>query len=169
MGYDLTTIFIFVLFGVAFVVFAVAVMSRMLRPRVVTPREPAKAETYECGEPAIGSSRVRFDIRFYTVALVFIIFDVEVAFLFPWSVIYEDLRKAGLGTTVFLEVLLFIGILVVGLVYCWRKGDLDWVKSSEPARESDAGAALPQHPPAPDEEEEEPGAPAPQRAAVEGR
>ncbi len=131
MGYDLTNIFVFVLFGAAFAVVAVSILSRLLRPRNAPAGEPSKAETYECGEPAVGSSWVRFDIRFYTVALIFIIFDVEVAFLYPWGVVYEDLRKAGLGPFVFLEALLFLAILVAGFVYCWRKGDLDWVKSSE--------------------------------------
>jgi NADH-quinone oxidoreductase subunit A len=143
MGYDLTNILVFALFSAMFVVVAVAVLSRALRPRIATPAEPAKSETYECGEPAIGSSWVRFDIRFYTVALVFIIFDVEVAFLYPWAVVFEDLRaRAGLGGFVFLEMLVFLAILVVGLVYCWKKGDLDWVKSSEgqgePARPAEA-------------------------------
>jgi NADH-quinone oxidoreductase subunit A len=131
MGYDLTNVFVFVVFSALFVIVAVSVLSRILRPRARPSNEPAKMETYECGEPAIGSSWVRFDIRFYTVALVFIIFDVEVAFLYPWGVVYEDLRRAGLGAFVFLEMLVFIGILVVGFAYCWLKGDLDWVKSSE--------------------------------------
>jgi NADH-quinone oxidoreductase subunit A len=131
MGYDLTNVFVFVVFSALFVIVAVSVMSRILRPRARPADEPAKMETYECGEPAIGSSWVRFDIRFYTVALIFIIFDVEVAFLYPWGVVYEDLRHAGLGAFVFIEMLVFLGILVVGFVYCWAKGDLDWVKGSE--------------------------------------
>ncbi len=129
LGYDLTTIFIFTIFGIAFVVVTVSVLSRILRPRAVPESEPAKAETYECGEPSIGSSWVRFDIRFYMVALIFLIFDVEVAFLYPWAVIFKTLRQGGMGSFVFLEMFLFIGILLVGLIYCWRKGDLDWVKS----------------------------------------
>src|ERR1041385_1905439 len=131
MGYDLTNVFVYVLFAAIFVVVSVSVRGRILRPRVVSPLEPAKGETYECGEPAIGSSWVQFDIRFYTVALIFIIFDVEGAFLYPWAGIFDDLQKAGLGLFVFLEALVFLAILVVGLVYCWRKGDLDWVKYSE--------------------------------------
>ncbi len=133
MGYTLSIIFVFLLFGVAFVVVSVAVLSRILRPRAAPADEPAKSETYECGEPAIGSSWVRFDIRFYTVALLFLIFDVEVAFLYPWGVVFDSLSdpEIGLGPFVFLEMFIFLAILVVGLVYCWRKGDLDWVKSSE--------------------------------------
>jgi NADH-quinone oxidoreductase subunit A len=131
MGYDLTNVFVFFIFAVLFVVVTVSVLSHLLRPRSAPADEPAKAETYECGEPAIGSSWVRFDIRFYTVALIFIIFDVEVAFLYPWAVIFQGLRAGGAGFFVFLEMLLFIAILVVGFIYCWRKGDLDWIKSSE--------------------------------------
>jgi NADH-quinone oxidoreductase subunit A len=131
MGYDLTNVLIFFAFAIAFVVVTVSVLSRILRPRTSPADEPAKTETYECGEPTIGSSWVRFDIRFYMVALIFLIFDVEVAFLYPWAVIYEDLRAAGMGLFVFTEAILFLAILVVGFVYCWKKGDLDWIKSSE--------------------------------------
>ncbi len=136
MGYDLTNVFIFLLFAVAFVVVTVSVLGYILRPRAKSLDEPAKRETYECGEPAVGSSWVRFDIRFYTVALIFLVFDVEVAFLYPWGVVFEGLREKGLGLFVFTEMLVFIAILVVGYIYCWRKGDLDWVKSSESQRVS---------------------------------
>jgi NADH-quinone oxidoreductase subunit A len=129
MGYQLLNVLVFALFGVGFVVFTVAVLSRILRPKVQDPAEPAKGETYECGEPTIGSSWVRFDIRFYTLALIFLIFDVEVAFLYPWAVIFKPLREAKLGMFLIAEVLLFIGILLVGFIYCWRRGDLDWIKS----------------------------------------
>jgi NADH-quinone oxidoreductase subunit A len=142
MGYDLTNVLVFAVFSILFVVTAVSVLSRLLRPRSSPPGEPMKSETYECGEPPVGSSWVRFDIRFYTVALIFIIFDVEVDFLYPWGVVFEDLRKAGLGFFVFLEMSVFVAILVVGFAYCWRKGDLDWVKSSEGQRAWSAEAVL---------------------------
>ena len=129
MGYQLLNVLVFTLFGIAFVVSTVAIISRLLRPRVVDPAEPSKGETYECGEPAMGSSWVRFDIRFYTLALIFLIFDVEVAFLYPWALIFKSLREAGSGFFVLAEALLFLVILMVGFVYCWRKGDLDWIKS----------------------------------------
>lgn len=129
LGYDHTAVFIFLLFGIGFVVVTVSCLSRLLRPAVLPADEPAKDETYECGEPAIGSSWVRFDIRFYLVALIFLIFDVEVAFLYPWSVIFKSLRSNGLGFFVFAEMLVFILILLAGFAYCWAKGDLDWVKS----------------------------------------
>ncbi|NRA95837.1 MAG: NADH-quinone oxidoreductase subunit A, partial [Planctomycetes bacterium] len=114
-----------------------AVLNRILSPR---GHDPDRDTTYECGEPAIGSAWVRFDMRFYTVALVFIIFEVEVAFLFPWAVVYNELVSWGEGPArlfPFLEAFLFVAVLGVGLVYVWMKGDLDWVKStgarSEPA------------------------------------
>jgi NADH-quinone oxidoreductase subunit A len=129
MQYQLLTFLVFTLFGIAFVVVTVSVLGRLLRPKVDDPAEPAKKETYECGEPAIGSSWVRFDIRFYTIALIFLIFDVEVTFLYPWALIFKPLREAKLGLFLFLEVLFFIVILLVGFAYCWAKGDLDWIKS----------------------------------------
>jgi NADH-quinone oxidoreductase subunit A len=129
LGYDLLAVFVFALFGIVFVVAVVSIVGRLLRPSATPASEPAKAETYECGEPAIGSSWVRFDIRFYTVALIFLIFDVEVAFLFPWAAIFKSLRLDGLGGFLLLEMLVFIAILLVGFIYCWSKGDLDWIKS----------------------------------------
>ena len=130
MGYQLLSVLVFLLFGIAFVVLVAEVVGRLLRPKLTTPAEPAKEETYECGEPAMGSSWVRFDIRFYTVALIFLVFDVEVAFLYPWALVFKALRESKLGMFVFAEVLLFIAILAVGFLYCWRKGDLDWVKAT---------------------------------------
>ena len=82
-----------------------------------------KLMTYECGEVTEGSAWVKFNIRFYIIALVFIIFDVEVIFLFPWAVVFQDL-----GLLAFIEMMIFIFILVVGFAYVWIKGDLNWVK-----------------------------------------
>ncbi|MBT3634923.1 MAG: NADH-quinone oxidoreductase subunit A [Candidatus Marinimicrobia bacterium] len=82
-----------------------------------------KLMTYECGEVPEGSAWVKFNIRFYIIALVFIIFDVEVIFLFPWAVVFQDL-----GLLAFIEMMIFIFILVVGFAYVWIKGDLNWVK-----------------------------------------
>jgi NADH-quinone oxidoreductase subunit A len=84
---------------------------------------PSKLTTYECGEVPVGDTRIRFNIRFYIVALIFLIFDVEVVFLFPWATVYKDL-----GWFSFIEMMVFITILLVGYAYVWRKGDLDWDK-----------------------------------------
>ena len=78
---------------------------------------------YECGELPEGSAWVKFNIRFYIIALVFIIFDVEVIFMFPWAIVYKEYGFLG-----FIEMLLFVSILLVGFFYVWKKGDLDWVK-----------------------------------------
>ena len=77
------------------------------------------------GEVPEGSAWVKFNVRFYVIALIFIIFDVEVIFLFPWAVIFQDLGFVGL-----IKMLIFMVILVLGFVYLWIKGDLDWVKMS---------------------------------------
>ena len=82
-----------------------------------------KLEIYECGELPEGSAWVQFNIRFYIIALIFIIFDVEVVFLFPWAVVFKDI-----GLLAFIEVMIFLSILIVGFIYVWMKGDLDWVK-----------------------------------------
>jgi len=76
---------------------------------------------YECGVDPIGDARDRFSVRFYIVAMLFLVFDVETIFLFPWAIIYDRLAVFGL-----VEMLLFIGILVVGYYYAWRKGALEW-------------------------------------------
>ena len=80
--------------------------------------------TYECGEVPYGSSWVQFNIRFYVVALIFIIFDVEVALLYPWAVVFQRL-----GFLAFIEAFIFIVILLAGLAYLWKEGDLEWVRS----------------------------------------
>src|SRR5437667_9188456 len=92
--------------------------SRLVQRRVF---EREKLMPYECGVDPIGDARDRFSVRFYIVAMLFLIFDVETIFLFPWAVIYDRLALFGLA-----EMLMFIGILVVGYYYAWRKGALEW-------------------------------------------
>jgi len=87
-----------------------------------------KLMSYECGEVPEGSAWVKFNIRFYIIALVFIIFDVEVVFLFPWAAVYQSFIASGNGLLVLIEMLLFVIILTIGFAYVWIKGDLDWVK-----------------------------------------
>jgi NADH-quinone oxidoreductase subunit A len=82
---------------------------------------PVKLEPYECGEPTVGPARVKFRTWFYLVALVFVVFDVEAVFLFPWAVVFQEL-----GMFAFIEMVVFIGILLFGLAYAWRKGALQW-------------------------------------------
>lgn len=99
---------------------------------------PEKAATYECGEPTFGSSWVQFDLRFYVVALVFVIFDVEIALFYPWAVVFgggtltetdpEVLAQVKVGAL--WDMLFFFSVLVVGFLYLWRYGYLDWVRAS---------------------------------------
>lgn len=112
-------IFIFLLIAVIFVIIAL-VTSRFLRPNRPTKE---KLLTYECGEDTIGSPWIKFNIRFYVVALIFLIFDVEVVLLFPWALAYKEFGFAG-----YLVGLIFLFILGLGMAYEWRKGDLDWAR-----------------------------------------
>jgi len=118
-----TTVLLFILFGIFFANLALGIA------KLVRPSQPsaAKQVTYECGELLRGSSWVRFNIRFYLIALFFIVFDVEVVFIYPWAVVFKPLFPA-IGSLLFVEMALFLGILAVGLAYIWAKGDLDWVK-----------------------------------------
>ena len=87
------------------------------------PRRPdrEKDSPYECGFEAFESTRMKFDVRYYLVAILFIIFDLEIAFLFPWAIVLDDLGLAG-----FTAMVVFLGILVVGFIYEWKKGALEW-------------------------------------------
>jgi len=84
---------------------------------------PEKNATYECGMIPVKDARQRFDVRFYLVAMLFILFDIEVVFLYPWAVIFGKFNPVIFG---FLEMLLFMAILLFGYIYIWRKGALDW-------------------------------------------
>lgn len=140
----------------------------------VRPDKPSveKGEAYECGEEPIGTSWVQFDLRFYVVALLFVIFDVEIAFFFPWAVVFGSANKlADEGVPVaqrveianqlsptttapppaaagafarfaFLEMLVFFVILLLGFAYLWKRGDLEWVRSTE-GQAVDAGPRTP--------------------------
>ena len=112
-------VLIFLIIGALFVA------GGMIAAWVLRPQRPypGKNAPYECGEDPIGDAWVRFNIRFYVIALIFLIFDVEVVFLFPWALVFRNLGLFG-----FLEMAVFLGILFVGLAYVWVKGDLDWDK-----------------------------------------
>lgn len=120
MYYDFLNVAVLALGGLGFVYANLLIFS------LFRPNKPSKLKvsTYECGMEAFGSSWVRFDMRFYSVALIFLIFDLEIAFLFPWSVVFRDL-----GMIARIEGLIFVLILFLGLIYVWVRGDLDWVKS----------------------------------------
>ena len=123
------TIFVFLGLGIVLVL-VVQVLSHLLRPHRL---HDAKQRTYECGEEPEGSPWVRFNVRFYLIALFFIVFDLEIVFMLPWAVVFNEML-VELGPIAFWDMAVFVGILVVGLAYVWRKGDLDWVKGLAPRR-----------------------------------
>ena len=94
-------------------------VSRLVSRRVYGEE---KMKPYECGVDAVGSAHARFSVRYYIVAMLFLIFDVETIFLLPWAIVFDELVIFGL-----IEMLVFVGILVVGYYYAWRKGALEWV------------------------------------------
>jgi NADH-quinone oxidoreductase subunit A len=106
------------------ILFAVAIAGGMiLLSALLGERRPSRAknQAYECGITPTGDARGRFSVKFYLVAMLFILFDVEVVFLYPWAVIFRDLKMFG-----FWEMLVYIGIVLVGFFYIWKKGVLDW-------------------------------------------
>jgi NADH-quinone oxidoreductase subunit A len=124
MLFDFANVLVFTALGLGFVGVNLLI-GKLLRPSNPQTR---KLSTYECGEPATGSAWVNFNIRFYLVALVFIIFEVEIAFLFPVAVVFRGLVESGEGMLAFIKAFIFVGILFLGLIYSWAKGDLEWVK-----------------------------------------
>jgi NADH-quinone oxidoreductase subunit A len=132
MYFDYLNVLVFASVGLVFV-FANLILASILRPKRKTDEG---LDTYECGEETIGPAWVQFDIRYYTVALVYVIFAVEIAFLFPWALVLREAFAGagaatgkGIGYFALIEGALFVVILFVGLVYVWAKGDLDWVLS----------------------------------------
>jgi len=110
-------ILLFILVGLGVGV-APLVLGKLLAP---SRPDPEKLSPYECGFEAFEDARMKFDVRYYLVAILFILFDLEIAFLFPWAVVINDIGLPG-----FLAMMLFLGILVVGFVYEWMKGALEW-------------------------------------------
>ncbi|MFZ1889002.1 MAG: NADH-quinone oxidoreductase subunit A [Candidatus Binataceae bacterium] len=108
---------------VTFIVAAVVVGVMVSINSIIGPKRPSaiKSEAFECGNPSSGSAWGRFSVRFYLTALLFLIFDVDLVFLYPWAV---EIRKLGMFG--FVEAVVFIAILTVGLIYAWQRGALDW-------------------------------------------
>ncbi len=171
---------LFLAVGVGFILIHLLI-GKLIRP---AKPDPDKLTIYECGEPTIGSAWVQFDLRFYVVALLFVIFDVEVAFFFPWAVVFgkanalsnpdlpveqrqalvkelqpnappqsaqeikaqapEQARAAhGLAWVAFLDILVFFGVLLVGFAYLWKRGDLNWVRSTAAEQPAVADTEIP--------------------------
>ena len=124
MNFEFANVLVYILLG-AITAALMLGLGWLLRP---SNPERRKLSTYECGEPPSGSAWINFNIRFYLVALIFVVFDVEVAFVYPVVVVFRQYVAQGKGLLVLAELLLFVGILFVGLVYVWAKRDLEWVK-----------------------------------------
>jgi NADH-quinone oxidoreductase subunit A len=109
----------------------IAVVGAIVVGKLVRPSNPTalKETAYECGEEPVGDAWSNFNVRFYVVSLIFIIFDVEGALMFPVATVFRKFNEMGEGAVLLGSLLVFISVLVLGVVYCWAKGDLDWVKS----------------------------------------
>jgi len=110
-------VLLFILVGIAFG-FLPILMGRMLGPHRPNPE---KLSAYECGFAPFEDARMKFDVRYYLVAILFILFDLEIAFLFPWAIVLKEIGMFG-----FVAMMIFLGILVIGFAYEWKKGALEW-------------------------------------------
>lgn len=124
MLFQFSTVLVFAIVALAFAALVLGA-ARLVRPH---KEDADKLSTYECGERPVGSSWINFNMRFYVVALVFLIFDVEVVLIYPVATVFRDWVATGKGTLAFVEIMVFVAILLVGLAYVWVKGDLEWVK-----------------------------------------
>ena len=116
------TVAVMILFGLALLLGVALIALSALIGRV--PKDIVKLDVYECGVPPSGTSRERFSVKFYLVAIFFLIFDIEVVFLFPWALIFK--QQLSVGPMIMIEALLFIAVLAVGYIYIWKKGALEW-------------------------------------------
>lgn len=132
MEFQFAGILVFLVIGVGLAVFTLA-LSKLLRP---FKPGAEKSTIYECGERPVGSPWIRFNIRFYVVALIFVVFDVETVLLYPWATVYKDL-----GVVSFVYLLIFLSALILALAYVWKKGDLEWVRPKVQRKE--VGVRLP--------------------------
>jgi len=130
-----SSIFIFLIVIVGFVLVSL-LLSKLLQTQ--GPANDQKNLVYECGERISSPAWFNFNPRFYVVALIFVIFDVETAFMFPVAVVFSDWVNAGIGQYAFIEIGIFVAILLVGLAYVWIKGDISWVKDVRTTRETTA-------------------------------
>ena len=129
-------VLLFIIGGLLFVSIA------LLVSRIIRPSRPnlEKLTSYESGEEPIGSPWIQYNVRFYVIALIFILFEVEVVFLFPWATIFSDKElisktNGSWGWFALAEMIVFIGLLALGLAYAWRNGHLDWIKPKPQVRE----------------------------------
>jgi NADH-quinone oxidoreductase subunit A len=131
--FDFAQVLVFMLIAVGFVVGALTLQ------RLVAPSVPQadKGEIYECGERPIGDAWFNFNPRFYIIALIFVVFDVEIALTFPVAVVFKAWTKNNVGWPAFVELMVFVLILLAGLAYVWKKGDLEWIKKLREDRDAE--------------------------------
>ncbi|MBC7914216.1 MAG: NADH-quinone oxidoreductase subunit A [Pyrinomonadaceae bacterium] len=135
-------IFIFLIIGIV-LVSATLFLSKILS---INKPTPLKLSSYECGEEPSGNSWLQFNSRFYVIALIFLLFDVEMVFIFPWTTVFGQKALINAhpmwGWVTLTEMFIFVGILLIGLVYVWRKGDLDWIRPEQKLPAVDNGIPL---------------------------
>jgi NADH-quinone oxidoreductase subunit A len=129
MYVEFAGVLIFMVLGTAFVVGSL-VFGWLIRP---SKPNPDKSAIYECGEPTIGSAWVRYNSRFYTIALVYLLFDVEVVVLVPVALVLRELAGAGVAWSALVGLLVFLAVLTLGLAYEWYNGNLDWIGETGPS------------------------------------
>jgi NADH-quinone oxidoreductase subunit A len=114
----------------------------VLLSQFVGQRKATRTKTmpYECGKDPVGSARERFSIKFYLIAMIFILFDIELIFLMPWAVVFKSLTEQGLGTLVYVEMMIFVALLLVGYVYILKKGMFEWNERARQEAEAEARA-----------------------------
>ena len=121
-------VFLFLIVGI------IMILGAFLLSKIIAPNKPTpeKLTSYECGEEPEGNSWIQFNPRFYVIALVFLLFDVEMAFIFPWATVFSQealiAADSRWGWFTLIEMFIFVGILILGLVYVWRRGDLEWIR-----------------------------------------
>lgn len=135
--------------GIMFIVAVGFAVSQLLVTQLIGPRKrtATKLMPYECGKDPVGSARDRFSIKFYTVAVIFLLFDIEVLFMVPFAVAFKELLRQqtlnsaiAFGTIAFIEILVFISTLIVGYIYVWKKGTFDWGLQSRAEARAEAKA-----------------------------
>jgi NADH-quinone oxidoreductase subunit A len=117
-------------------------VSNILLSQLVGQRKATRTKLmpYECGKDPVGSARERFSVKFYLIGMIFILFDIEVIFLVPWAVVFKRLVAEGLSTLAYTEMMLFVGLLLVGYIYVVRKGAFDWSERARHEAEAEARA-----------------------------
>lgn len=121
------TIGVFLAFGLLFVILTLFIV-HLLAPYNPTP---VKLSIYECGEVPVGEAWIQYNVRFFAIALLFLLFEVDVALMYPAIAVYKKFLNAGMGTLALVEILTFVLVMFFGLVYAWKKGGLKWTKVIE--------------------------------------